>query len=260
MPACREDQGVGTVRDRDRCELSVAYGKPLLARSQKWCERLADGRAGSMPSSNGLSRNWNWQRRKREIERSRASAFLGAAYELFAAKGIGQVGIETILAKSGCAKASLYSNFDSKVDLAIAFLDRREAVWTRGWLETEIRRRASTPEQRLLTIFDVFDGWFRKKTFEGCSFINVLLESEADSPVRRAAGIHLSKIRAIIRDLAKEARLRDPEKFAQAWHMLMKGSIVSACEGNRNAARDAKRAARLIIEGWARNPTVIRAR
>jgi AcrR family transcriptional regulator len=195
--------------------------------------------------------------RDREKPRER---LLGAAYELFAAKGVGQVGIESILAKSGCAKASLYSNFDSKVDLAIAFLDRREAVWMRGWLETEIKRRASTPERRLLTIFDVFDGWFRKKTFEGCSFINVLLESEADSPVRRAAGIHLSKIRTIIRDLAKEARLRDPEKFAQAWHMLMKGSIVSACEGNRNAARDAKRAARLIIEGWARNPTVSRGR
>ena len=79
----------------------------------------------------------------RDREKPRAR-LLGAAYELFAAKGVGQVGIETILAKSGCAKASLYSNFDSKVDLAIAFLDRREAVWMRGWLETEIKRRAST--------------------------------------------------------------------------------------------------------------------
>jgi hypothetical protein len=55
-----------------------------------------------------------------------------------------------------------------------------------------------------------------------------------------------------VRSLAQDANLREPEKFAQAWHMLMKGSIVSACEGNRNAARDAKRAARLIIDGWAR--------
>jgi len=179
---------------------------------------------------------------------------LGAAYDLFAAKGIGQVGIDTILAKSGCAKASLYSNFDSKVDLAIAFLDRREAVWTRGWLEAEVKRRASTPDKRLLAIFDVFDGWFRKKTFEGCSFINVLLESDIESPVRRAAAIHLAKIRAIIRGLAEDAKLRDPEEFAQAWHMLMKGSIVSAGEGNKNAARDAKRAARLVLDGWARNP------
>jgi AcrR family transcriptional regulator len=177
---------------------------------------------------------------------------LDAAYDLFVTNGISQVGIDTILAKSGCAKASLYSNFQSKVDLAIAFLERREAVWTRGWLEAEIKRRASDPEQRLLAIFDVFDGWFHKRNFEGCSFINVLLESKADSPVHHAAAAHLSKIRAIVRALADDADLREPEKFAQVWHMLMKGSIVSACEGNLNAARDAKCAARLIIDGWPR--------
>jgi AcrR family transcriptional regulator len=177
---------------------------------------------------------------------------LDAAYDLFSTNGISQVGIDTILAKSGCAKASLYSNFQSKVDLAVAFLDRREAVWTRGWLEAEIKRRASNPERRLLAIFDVFDGWFRKRTFEGCSFINVLLESKADSPVHHAAAVHLSKIRAIVRALANDADLREPEKFAQAWHMLMKGSIVSACEGNRNAAREAKCAAQYIIDSWPR--------
>lgn len=177
---------------------------------------------------------------------------LTAAYDLFSANGVNNVGIDTILAKSGCAKASLYGNFRSKADLAVAFLDRREAVWTHGWLEAEIIRRASTPDERLLAIFDVYDRWFRKKTFEGCSFMNVLLESRAESPVRRAAAIQLSKIRAIVCGLARQARLRDPEKFALAWYMLMKGSIVSACEGNRNAARDAKRAARLVLGGWAR--------
>jgi hypothetical protein len=32
----------------------------------------------------------------------------------------------------------------------------------------------------------------------------------------------------------------------------MKGSIVSAGEGNQNAARDAKCAAQLILDGWQR--------
>ena len=172
---------------------------------------------------------------------------ISAAYDLFSKDGISQVGIDTILAKSDCAKASLYGNFKNKVELAIAFLDRREAIWTRGWLESEIERRAKTPENQLLAIFDVFDGWFHKKTFEGCSFINVLLESKVDSPIRQAAAIHLAKIRAIVRGLAEEANLREPETFAQAWHMLMKGSIISAGEGNRNAAREAKRAGRLVL-------------
>jgi AcrR family transcriptional regulator len=165
-------------------------------------------------------------------------------------EGVNQVGIDSILAKSGCAKASLYSNFKTKVELAIAFLGRREALWTRGWLESEIKRRAKRPENRLLAIFDVFDGWFHRKSFEGCSFINVLLESKPGSPVRHAAAIHLAKIRAIVRALAEEANLEEPEKFAQAWHMLMKGSIVSAGEGD--AARQAKIAARLVLVGWKR--------
>jgi AcrR family transcriptional regulator len=188
----------------------------------------------------------------RRIEVRPRERLIDAAYDLFSRDGVSQVGIDTILAKSGCAKASLYTNFKTKVELAIAFLDRREAVWTRGWLESEIRRRATKPEARLLAIFDVFDGWFHKKSFEGCSFINVLLESKADSPIRHAAAIHLAKIRTIVRGLAEEAKLQEPEKFAQAWHMLMKGSIVSAGEGNRNAARDAKCAAQLVLKGWKR--------
>ena len=187
---------------------------------------------------------------------------INAAYDLFSKDGVSQVGIDTIVDRSGCAKASLYSNFKTKAGLAIAFLDKREAVWTRGWLESEIKRRAKEPEGQLLAIFDVFDGWFRKRSFEGCSFINTLLESKVDSPVRKAAAIHLAKIRAIVRRLAKEVNLRESEKFAQAWHMLMKGSIIAASEGNRNAARDAKCAARLVLEGWERNskPTQVHSK
>ena len=189
----------------------------------------------------------------RQTESRPRERLIDAAYDLFSRDGINQVGIDTILARSGCAKASLYSNFKTKVELAVAFLDRREAVWTRAWLETEIKRSATSPEARLLAIFDVFDGWFHKKSFEGCSFINVLLELRADSPIRRAAAIHLAKIRAIVCGLAEEANLREPENFAQAWHMLMKGAIVSAGEGNRNAARHAKCAARLVLKGWKRS-------
>ena len=109
-----------------------------------------------------------WQGTGLDEENTRVAArprerLIDAAYELFSTNGVNQVGIDTVLAKSGCAKASLYSNFDSKVDLAIAFLDRRETIWTRGWLETEINRRATSPTARLLAIFDVFDGWFQQK-------------------------------------------------------------------------------------------------
>src|SRR5262249_39931071 len=82
------------------------------------------------------------------------------------------------------------------------------------WLEAEIERRATDPVARLLAIFDVFDGWFRNEDFEGCSFINVLLQ--IGSPLRRVSAVHLSKIGAIIVGLAEAAGFTDPEVFAQA--------------------------------------------
>jgi len=98
------------------------------------------------------------------------------AYELFSRYGVRAVGVDTISARSGVAKMTLYRHYPSKKDLALAFLRRREELWTRSWLQQEVERLAHTPAARLLAVFDVFDKWFRRSDFEGCSFIKVLLE------------------------------------------------------------------------------------
>jgi AcrR family transcriptional regulator len=177
---------------------------------------------------------------------------LKAAYELFAQHGIGAVGVDTIVARSGVAKMTLYRHFESKERLVLAFLERREALWTRQWLEEEIINRGESPTDRLLAIFDVFDTWFQEPNFEGCSFINVLLEAAPNGPVHQAAAAHLAKIRAILLNQAQEAGLADPERFAQTWHFLMKGCIVSAKEGNRQAGKQAREAGAMLLEHWPR--------
>jgi AcrR family transcriptional regulator len=177
---------------------------------------------------------------------------LGAAYELFSRQGIGAVGVDTIIARSSTAKMSLYRHFRSKEELVLAFLERRERLWTFAWLQAEITARAGDPVARLLTIFDVFDDWFRTPEFEGCSFINVLLESKPQTIVHQAAAAHLAEIRKIVANLAAEARLADPAGFARTWHLLMKGCIIAAQEGHREAAVDAKQAGELILRGWPR--------
>ncbi|TWI90642.1 TetR family transcriptional regulator, partial [Gemmobacter caeni] len=116
---------------------------------------------------------------------------LRTAYRLFSSRGVTQVGIDLILAESGSAKASLYKHFKSKEELVLAFLEMREDLWTRNWLETEVRNQSADPRERLLAIFDVFDKWFRRRDYEGCAFVNILLESEVNSPVHRAAARHL---------------------------------------------------------------------
>lgn len=177
---------------------------------------------------------------------------LAAAYQLFSRQGVGAVGVDTIIAEAGVAKMSLYRHFASKEGLVLAFLERREQRWTLDWLEAEVLRRATAPEARLLAIFDVFHGWFQEAGFEGCAFISVLLESLPDSRVHAAAANHLARKRAIVRRLASEAGLAQVEAFAQTWHILMKGAVISAQEGHRRAAKDAQKAAATILETWPR--------
>jgi AcrR family transcriptional regulator len=173
---------------------------------------------------------------------------LDTAYELFSRRGVRDVGVDEVIASAGVAKATLYRHFPSKNELVLAFLERRERRWTHEWLETEAKRRGDTPEEQLLAIFDVFGEWFRRDDFEACAFVNVLLEMGTDHSAGKACVGHLENIRGIVSGLAEEAGLDDPASFARSYHILMKGSIVSAAEGDVEAAQRAKSMARLLIE------------
>jgi len=170
------------------------------------------------------------------------------AYDLFCRHGIRAVGVDTIIAQSGVAKMTLYRHFGSKDDLVLAVLDRREELWTREWLQAEVMLRATDPAERLLAIFDVFDGWFRRRSFEGCLFINALIEiDDRKHPIHRASREQLMRIRSFIEGLAVDAGVDEPAGFARQWHILMKGSIVAAGEGDADAAQRAQAIGRLLL-------------
>jgi len=172
------------------------------------------------------------------------------AYELFSRRGIRDVGVNELISRAGVAKATFYRHFATKDDLVLAFLEQRDRVWTVDLVVADARRRGRTPTEQLLAIFDVFGDWFRRDEFEGCSFINVLLEMGATHPLGRASIDYLAKIRGHVKQLADEAGLRDTEDFARSWHILMKGSIVSATEGDADAAKRAQRMAKTLIEQY----------
>jgi len=129
---------------------------------------------------------------------------LETAYDLFSRSGTRAVGVDTIIAQSGVAKMTLYRNFASKDDLILEFLRQRDERWTRAWLQAEVAERAERPGDRMLAIFDVFGEWFEREDFEGCAFINVMLElDDRDSRVRVACVEHLSAIRRFVGALAR---------------------------------------------------------
>lgn len=174
---------------------------------------------------------------------------LATADALFSRRGVHKVGVDELISSSGVAKATFYRHFPSKDALVLAFLARREQLWTRELVEAGARRRGATPVERLLAIFEVFDEWFaRRDDFEGCSFVNVLLEMGADHPLGQASIGYLDRVRDIVRRWATEAGLTEVENFARSWHILMVGSIISAAEGDTVAARRAQQMALHLIE------------
>jgi AcrR family transcriptional regulator len=184
------------------------------------------------------------------VDRSRSGRdrILDAAYGLFSRAGVRAIGVDTITAQADVAKMTLYRNFASKNDLALAFLMLREERWTKGWVQAEVLRRADTPAAQLLAIFEIFTEWFAREDFEGCAFITSLLEfDDRADPVRQACVTHLANIRAFLCELAAGAGAADPERFAAQWHILMKGSIVAAHEGDADAALKARELGLLLL-------------
>ena len=173
---------------------------------------------------------------------------LATAYELFSHRGIRAVGVDEIIETAGVAKATLYRHFPSKDDLVLAFLQRREDVWTHGWVEREARGRSEDPRDQLLAIFDVFDEWFHSDDFEASVFINVLFEMGPSHPTGQASVHYLENLRSVVAAMAQEAGLRDPEPFVRSWHILMQGSIVAAAEGDLHAAKRAQGMGRLLLD------------
>src|SRR4029077_7469505 len=90
----------------------------------------------------------------RGVADSPRERILSVASDLFYARGINAIGVDTIVAQSGAAKTTLYANFGSKDELVAAYLRHRSQTW-RVYLTDQLQRRARTPRQRLLAVFDV---------------------------------------------------------------------------------------------------------
>lgn len=189
------------------------------------------------------------EERTADKSRSGRERILAAAYDLFSRSGIRAIGVDTITDEAEVAKMTLYRNFNGKNGLALAFLELRRDRWFKGWLQAEIEARAASPTSRLLAIFDIFTEWFERDDFDGCPFVRSLLEFEDPrDPVRQASVEHLADIRAYFCELATDAGAVDPERFAAQWHILVKGAIIAAHEGDRDAAMKARDLGMLLLE------------
>lgn len=179
---------------------------------------------------------------------SKRDHLVDTALDLFCRHGFHATGIDKILAASGVAKMTMYKHFKSKDELILATLHRSDEKFRNG-LMRDIERKAKTPRDRILAIFDYLGDWFAKSSFTGCTFINATAEyAELDNPIHAAAAEHKRLIYGYIFDLAKATGAKDPDTLANGLALLVEGAVVMAhVSGNKDASSQAKKTAEILL-------------
>jgi AcrR family transcriptional regulator len=151
---------------------------------------------------------------------------LDTAAGMFKADGL-HVGIDTILARSGVAKMTLYNHFANKDALMEATIRREHERW-RTWFVQRVEARSSGPDARLLAVFDVLEEWFTQPGFRGCLFLNATCELANDHPARAAACAHFTWLHERLVLYARQAEVLEPEMVGKQATLLVGGAIATA--------------------------------
>lgn len=170
---------------------------------------------------------------------------LEAAATLFYNDGITATGIDTITAKAGVAKMSLYNNFKSKAELVAAFIEVRHAEWLA--LYEKRMCHATTPQTRVLAIFDAYAdhaNFAYERGFRGCGLLNAAAELPAGDVGRDAVRRHKEEVEQLLVTHLTELSPGRPDVVSQtAAHLsyLLEGAMSRAgLEGNDSRVQQAR--------------------
>jgi AcrR family transcriptional regulator len=180
---------------------------------------------------------------------------LDMASELFYAEGVRAVGIDTIVARSGVAKMSLYRNFASKDDLIVAYLAERNRRFFEWW-DRSTDAGAGPPAARLRSLVAATIEKVRRPGYRGCPFLNTSAEyPDAGHPARVVIEGHKREVRSRLLGLARGIGAADPDALASQLIVLMDGVYAyPATVADPPAARAILEAADALIAAQSDRP------
>jgi AcrR family transcriptional regulator len=148
---------------------------------------------------------------------------LDVASKLFYQEGVRAVGIDTIVARSGVAKMSLYRNFASKDDLVVAFLVERNRRFFEWW-DWATAPDDGPPIARLRALVAATIEKVRRPDYRGCPFLNTSAEyPDAGHPARPIIEQHKHEVRSRLLDLLRALGTATPETLVATLIALLDG-------------------------------------
>ncbi|UGU17120.1 TetR/AcrR family transcriptional regulator [Sinomicrobium kalidii] len=140
---------------------------------------------------------------------------------LFHTQGYNATGINQVIREASVAKASLYQHFESKEDLAIAYLKQRHISWF-ARLEDYVK---NDQENTVLSAFRFICYMNERENYRGCSFLNILSEIPANN-TRILAVIREHK--CDLRDFFRKLLPEEEEQLTDTVYLLFESAIMES--------------------------------
>ncbi|MBY6681396.1 TetR/AcrR family transcriptional regulator [Rhodococcus sp. BP-316] len=184
----------------------------------------------------------------------KARAVLAAADELFYEQGIHAVGVDTIAARAGVTKKTLYDRFESKERLVVEYLRERDRQW-REFLAVRLGAvSADDAGDRIDAVLVASAEWTAQRSGKGCSMVNA--HAEISDPAHPAYPVIIGQKRwmaDLFVDILTAAGVPDPVGTADLLMLVHEGALVCAGMGVVERPFDrARAAARLLLEPTGR--------
>jgi AcrR family transcriptional regulator len=183
-----------------------------------------------------------------------AERLLQTATDVFYAEGIRATGVDTLAARAGVSKPTLYAQFGSKEGLVAAVLDRRRET-RQEQLAAMLDAMPATGEDRLLAVFDWLAEGHGSSGFRGCPFTNAAVElPDPAHPARAVISAYKNWLRDTLARLAAEAGLSEPDELGSDLLLLIDGANARVVVADDRTAMRRTRSVAARLIAFARPP------
>jgi len=173
---------------------------------------------------------------------------LTTATGLFESRGIQASGVDTIIAESGIAKATLYRHFPSKNLLITAYL-REKSDRFYEWLNSRLSSKKANSLEILIELCELVEQWILTPEFHGLPFHIASIEfPDPTHPINQYSAVLAVELQGYLSKIAASAGAKDPEALGQQLTILFEGAaLVERLSPGLGAAKRAKNAAVTLI-------------
>ncbi len=174
---------------------------------------------------------------------------LAVATQLFESRGIHASGVDTIIAESGIAKATLYKYFPSKNQLIIEYLKEKSNRFYM-WINEKLADKKSDSREMLFELCDLYEQWITTPEFNGLPFhIGSVEFPDPAHPVHTYSVELSNELQGYLSKLAELAGIKDARTLGQQLAIIFEGgAMIERLSPNTGAAKRAKNAAITLIK------------